>query len=33
MDLIKEFRERELLAQCTDIEAVEKLLKEKKVTF
>ena len=33
MDLIQEFRERELLAQCTNLEAVERLLKEKKITF
>ena len=33
MDLIQEFRERELLAQCTDLEAVEEILKKEKVTF
>jgi len=33
MNLIQEFRERELLAQCTNLEAVEDLLKKQKVTF
>ena len=33
MDLIQEFRERELLAQCTNLEALEDLLKKQKVTF
>ena len=33
MDLIQEFKERELLAQCTNLEAVEQLLKNKKFTF
>ena len=33
MDLIKEFRERGLLAQCTDLAAVEEILKKQKVTF
>ena len=33
MDLIQEFRERELLAQCTNLEVVEELLKTQKVTF
>lgn len=33
MDLIQTFKERELLAQCTNLEAVEKLLKEQKITF
>ena len=33
MDLIQEFKERELLAQCTNLEAVEELLKKEKVTF
>ena len=33
MDLIQIFKERELLAQCTDLEAVDKLLKNQKVTF
>ena len=33
MDLIQQFRERELLAQCTNLEAVEELLKTQKVTF
>ena len=33
MDLIQEFRERELLAQCTNLEVVEELLKKEKVTF
>jgi len=33
MNLIQEFRERGLLAQCTNIEAVEDSLKKQKVTF
>lgn len=33
MDLIQIFKERELLAQCTNLEAVEELLKNKKITF
>jgi len=33
MDLIQEFKERELLAQCTNLEAVEDLLKKEKITF
>ncbi|MCL1859695.1 MAG: tyrosine--tRNA ligase [Oscillospiraceae bacterium] len=33
MDLIQEFKDRELLAQCTNLEAVDELLKKQKVTF
>ena len=33
MDLIKEFKERELLAQCTNLDAVEKMLRDEKITF
>jgi len=33
MDLIQEFKKRGLLAQCTDLEAVENILKTQKVTF
>ncbi|MCL2099787.1 MAG: tyrosine--tRNA ligase [Oscillospiraceae bacterium] len=33
MDLIKEFKERELLAQCTNLEVLDKLLKTEKLTF
>lgn len=33
MNLIQEFRERELLAQCTNLEAVEDILNNRKVTF
>ena len=33
MDLIQEFRERELLAQSTNLEAIEELVKSKKLTF
>ena len=33
MNLIQEFRERELLAQCTNLELLEKWMGEKKLTF
>jgi len=33
MDIIQKFRERELLAQCTNLEALEDLLKKQKITF
>ena len=33
MDLIREFKARGLLAQCTDLEAVDDMLKKQKVTF